>query len=377
MKLINKVRQQLGNNKESQEGFSMMELLVAMVIFLVVTGSIYGLLTMGRVSRNRSSRRTDVLKNARAAIHLIGRDALNAGLGYHQKGAIVPDDFLSNMLGLPVDADSERDILTAVIAGNDLHTNQLQDNPNDRTDIVAFAFRDLEFRDGRASSLKKTINVTGQPSWTRLRTKNNHACNASKPPNWCLSRYDLGLIESDSSQVAVMVSNVVNHRTIDIKPDDPFNLNLPHDGTGINGSLLKPCTTTVTEQCTTYLASFKRFYWVMYKVKDDGTLVRISFGNNTGAPFDEQIQEQPLAYNVKDLQFKYLLEDGTVTSTPTAGPDGIVGTPDDLPDNFNLIRQITVSLEVQSTELDEQTKKPETITLDATFSVRNLQYDQG
>lgn len=369
MNLIKKVRHLLTNDKESEAGFSMMELLVAMVIFLVVTGSIYGLLTMGRISRNRSSRRTDVLKNARAAIHLIGRDALNAGLGYHQKGAIVPDDFLSNTLGIPLDADNERDILTSVIAGNDLFTNNLQDNATDRTDIVAFAFRDLEFRNGNAVSLKKTIDVSGEPTWTRLRTKNNHA-NA-------VNKYDLGLIESDSSQVAVMVSKVVNHKTIDIKPDDPFNLNLPHDGAGVNGSLLKPCTTTVTEECTSYLASFKRFYWVMYKVKDDGTLVRISFGNNTGGSFDEQIQEKPLAYNVKDLQFTYLLEDGTVTPTPTAGDDGIVGTPDDKPDNFNLIRQITVSLEVQSTELDEQTKKPETITLNATFSVRNLQYDQG
>jgi hypothetical protein len=174
-----------------------------------------------------------------------------------------------------------------------------------------------------------------------------------------------------------MVSEVTDNQTIDIRPDDPLGINLAHDGTGSDGSLLKECSPTVTENCTTYLASLKRFYWVSYKVNENGTLIRTLHGNNIGGAFDEQIQEQPLAYNVKDLQFSYLLEDGTVTDSPAAGPDGVVGTVDDRPNYFNLIRQITVKLSVQSTELDEQTKKPETITLDATFSVRNLQYDQG
>lgn len=112
-------------------------------------------------------------------------------------------------------------------------------------------------------------------------------------------------------------------------------------------------------------------------MKQDGTLVRIVYGNNRGNPFDEQVQESPLAYNVKNLQFKYVLEDGTVTDNPIAGPDGVAGTADDLPNNFNLIRQITVSIEVQSTETDEQTGQPEVIKLDATFNARNLQYDVG
>ena len=355
--------------KKAEKGFSLVEVLIAMVIFLIVTSSIYGLLNMGRVSRNRSSRRTDVLKNARAAIHLIGRDALNAGLGYHQKGAIVPDDFLSTTLELPADADTERDILTSVIAGNDLFTNDLQDNTTERTDLVAFAYRDLDYFNGNATSIRDTLDVSSNPEWTRLETKDNNTTD--------LNTYDLVLIESDSSQVAAMVSSVGDHRTFDIRPTDPLDLNLPHDGVGSNGSLLKKCTVTVTEHCTSYLASAKRFHWVSYKVKQDGTLIRTIYGNNAGGTASEQVQERPLAYNVKDLQFTYLLADGTISEQPTAGPDGIVGTADDLPDNFNLIRQFTVSIEVQSTELDEQTGLPEIIRLDATFSLRNLQYDQG
>jgi len=69
-----------------EKGFSLIELLIAMVIFLLVTGTIYGLLEVGRANRDRSSRRSDILKNARVSISLIGRDALNAGLGSIRMG---------------------------------------------------------------------------------------------------------------------------------------------------------------------------------------------------------------------------------------------------------------------------------------------------
>jgi len=346
-----------------------MELLVSMVLFLIVTGSVYGLLNMGRMQRNRSSRRTDVLKNARAAIHLIGRDTLNAGLGYHQKGAIVPDDFLSDILDLPVDTDDERDILTAVIAGNNLFSNDLQSSTTEKTDLIAFAYRDLDFNDGDAIDLTDTIAGSSAQN-TRLVLGTSNTTN--------IRPFDLALVEAGSTQVAVMVSSIVNSTRIDLKPTDPLEINLAHDGTGIDGTLLKKCNPpTLEEHCISNVASLKRFFWVSYRIKQDGTLVRIVYGNNAGRPSDEQIREQPLAYNVKDLQFKYVLADGTVTDNPAAGPDGVAGTLDDRPNDFNLIRQVTVSIAVQSTELDEQTGKPETISLDATFSVRNLQYDVG
>ena len=359
----------LTNNSES--GFSLMELIVAMTIFLIVSASIYGLLSLGTVSRHRSSRRTDVLKNARAAIHLIGRDALNAGLSYHQAGALVPDDFISSTLGVPTDADSERDILTSVIAGNDLFDNDLQDAAADKTDIIAFAYRDMDFNNENAVGLEESL-AGSSGNILRVKTKTG-AINQTTN----IKPYDLVLVEADSTQVAVMVSTIIDSRNLDLAPTDPLSINLPRDGVGINRNLLRKCTPLIVNNCTNSISSLKRFHWVSYRVKQDGTLVRIVYGNNTGQPFDEQIQEQPLAYNVKDLQFSYVLEDGTVTDNPAAGPDGVAGTTDDVPTNFNLVRQITVSIEVQSTEIDEQTGEPETIRLDATFSARNLEYDQG
>lgn len=357
------------NSNTTQQGFSLLEMMVAVTIFLIVTGSVFGLLQIGRVDRNRSSRHSDMLKNARTAIHLIGRDVLNAGMSFHQRGAIVPDNFLSTRLGVPLDADTSRDMLTSVIAGNNLFTNALNPDTNVRTDMISFSYREMGFNSGNIVSLTGVTAPTGSPQIARLATQTGQAAAASQ--------YDLYLVESDSSQVAVMASTIPNTSQLDIAPTDPLGLNQPFNGTGTSSSLLKRCTATITTDCTTYLASVKKFTWVAYKVKDDGTLVRIIFGNNTGRPSGEQIREQPLAYNVQNLQFKYVLADGTTSESPAAGTDGLVGTADDQPENFNLIRQVSITLQVQSTEVDEQTRQPAVITLNAIFALRNMEYDAG
>jgi prepilin-type N-terminal cleavage/methylation domain-containing protein len=358
---------------KSQKGFTLLEMIVAITIFLIITGAVYGLLQIGRIDRNRSSRRSDMLKNARTAIHLIGRDVLNAGMSFHQRGAIVPDNFISTRLGTPADADSNRDVLTSVITGNNLFTNSLNPDTTVKTDLISFSYREMGFNTGDVVSLTNVSAPTGAASTARLATQSGQAAAARV--------YDLYLVESASSQVAVMASTVPTTSQIDISPGDPLGLNQAFNGTGANGSLLKKCTATVTSDCTTYsstiVTSVKKFSWVAYKVKPDGTLVRIIFGNNTGRPSDEQIREQPLAYNVQNLQFKYVLADGTVTDAPSAGADGVVGTIDDKPEDFNLIRQVSIVLQVQSTEIDEQTRKPAVITLNATFALRNMEYDAG
>jgi hypothetical protein len=313
------------------------------------------------------------MKNARVAIHLIGRDALNAGFGYHRRGAVVPDNFMSSTFGVPADADTERDMLTSVVAGNNLFTNDLQTVSTARTDIIGFAYRDIDFSSGQAMELENVSAPAGTPSTARLKTKLSTGFTSATSAK----KYDLYLIESDTSQIAMMATDIPSTNQIDGALADPLGMNQALNGTGNSGSVLRKCTSSADENCTTYLATAKKFNLVSYRVKQDGTLVRIIYGNNTGAASDQQKQELPLAYNVEDLQFEYVLENGTVTDNPSAGPDGVIGTVDDEAEDFNLIRQITVTIKVQSTEFDEQTKKPVTISLTATFSARNLEYDAG
>lgn len=351
-------------------GFTILELLIALVIFGVVSASIFGLMQVGRVDRNRSSRRSDILKNARVAIHLIGRDVLNAGLGFHRAGAVTPDNFVSTTLEVPADTDSERDLLTSIVAGNNIHSNTLLANPADRTDSIAFCYRDMDFNDGDLIMLKNVQNDSSTPTVPFVQTMNSDGAENSRI-------HQLYLVESDTTQVAIMATNIIDQDKIEAAPGDPLSLNQALNGGGSNGSVLRECIDQNDENCTTYVATAKRFNLVNYKVKADGTLVRMVFGNNVDGGIGDQIQEQPLAYNVEDLQIEYVLADGTVTDSPNAGPDGLVGTPDDFAEGFNQIRQVSIRIKVQSSERDEQTGLPETLTLNATFSARNMEYDAG
>jgi prepilin-type N-terminal cleavage/methylation domain-containing protein len=356
-------------NRSSQSGFSLLELVVVLAIFSIVSAAIFGLLQVGRIERNRSSRRSDVLKNARVAIHMIGRDALNAGLGFHRAGAVAPDNFVSTTLGVTPDVDTERDLLTSIVAGDNINDNDLLANPAARTDSVAFSYRDMDFNSGNLIMLQNVSNDAGTPAIPYVNTTANGAVNARV--------HQLYLVESDTTQVAIMATNVSGNNRIEAAPGDPLLLNQALNGVGALGSVLRQCVDQNDENCTTYVATAKRFNLVNYRVRADGTLVRIVYGNNVGAATTAQVQEQPLAYSVEDLQIEYVLQNGTVTSRPNAGPDGIVGNADDFTEGFNQIRQITVRITVQSTERDERTGEPERLTLNATFSARNMEYDAG
>jgi prepilin-type N-terminal cleavage/methylation domain-containing protein len=356
----------------NQKGFSILEVLVAMVIFLVVTGSIYGLLQIGRIDRNRSSRRSDVLKNARVAVQLIGRDALNAGLGYNRIGALTNDDFLSTTFGIDPDDDDERDFITSVIPGDDLNPNNLGTN---QTDFIAFCARDMDYNGGDLLNLQSVSNVGTTPV---VRTQLSNGATAAG-----VEEHHLYLIESDTGQTAVMVTAdpTVGDR-ISAAPTDPLGINQPYGVAGQGGTVLRPCASTSDTNCTTYVATLKRFSITSYHVDPDGSLIRRTYGNNTtGVVPADQIQQQVLAYNVQDLQIEYVLADGTVTNSPTIaspGPDNDWDTEaNNVADQANLIRQINISITVLATERDEQTTNADSITLRATFSTRNMEYTAG
>ena len=63
----------------SQKGFSMVELVVAMTVTLIVSSAIYGLLTAGGNAFRREPEVADRQQNIRAAMDFISRDTFTAG----------------------------------------------------------------------------------------------------------------------------------------------------------------------------------------------------------------------------------------------------------------------------------------------------------
>ena len=79
-------------SRQGEEGFTLVELVVSMVIFLIVTGSVFGLLQVARQSRAVVSENTGLNKNVRLALNIVGRDTYNAGFGYPLRNTVVLPD---------------------------------------------------------------------------------------------------------------------------------------------------------------------------------------------------------------------------------------------------------------------------------------------
>jgi prepilin-type N-terminal cleavage/methylation domain-containing protein len=64
-----------------QDGFSLVELMVAMVVTLIISGAIYGLMASSQTAFKTQPEVSDMQQNARVAMDLIQRDILSAGVG--------------------------------------------------------------------------------------------------------------------------------------------------------------------------------------------------------------------------------------------------------------------------------------------------------
>lgn len=420
---------------QSEKGLSAIELLIAMAVFLVVMSSVYGILRIGNLSRTNVNSRTENVKNVRMALNTIGREAVNAGLGYNRIGGTVPDDFTADNFGLPADPDTDPDLLTAISEGTNISESDLSKN-GEKNDVVAFAFRDFQFNNG----FPITINDVSQNGNKLILKTPDGACANCRP-------FDLFLIETGEGRQAVILStDIVNNNQIVLGgDDDPININygkkgkkgkdlqknvddankkladaqrdlakeqadladaiakgdlkkiaeettkvaektlavtnaqlaltaaqlaLGGGGNPTVGSTVQKCSAGVTNNCIDYGQTSvvaKKIYLVSYSVAADGTLIRTTYGNNTGADSDSQVVKQPIATGVRSLKINYLLEDGTTTSDPAVA--------NTQKDKCNDIVSIDVTLTVATDSNDMGSDNSNLITLTSTFSTRNLKYD--
>jgi prepilin-type N-terminal cleavage/methylation domain-containing protein len=75
------------HKKKLQAGFSLLELVIAMVIMLVLMGLVSTLLGRSLNIRSRESRKTDALTSAQAALNIMSREITSAGFGIYEGSA--------------------------------------------------------------------------------------------------------------------------------------------------------------------------------------------------------------------------------------------------------------------------------------------------
>ncbi len=360
------MRNQFNKTKDfsrSEAGFSLIEMLVSITVFLIIMSAIYGLMRIGLITRDTLNKSSETAKNARSSINAVGKDVINAGLGFSRVGGVVPDDFVHDLLNTPKDSGSERDILTAIVAGNNIRESDLSKN-GQKNDVIAFAYRDLDFNGGNP------IVVTDAPLTSVLTYNNSIALKTNAGECSVCNPYDLYLVESkEGKQAVVMATAIPDSSTMVIGRNDPLGLNQAVVDGSNKRSILVPCLLGNTSDCFTYSAGVtaKKIYWVSFNVEADGTLVRTTYGNNTGGTASQQIQKQPLAYGVQNFQVRYLMQDGTISDDPSNN--------NTTPLKMNEVVQVEISITIRTDGNDAGVTNTELINVTSTFSTRNLKYD--
>jgi prepilin-type N-terminal cleavage/methylation domain-containing protein len=79
------------NLRINKGGFSLVEFLIAMTIFLLLLGTAATLFSKSLSTRQRESSRTDALTSAQAALNVISRELSNSGFGMTNNGIIYAD----------------------------------------------------------------------------------------------------------------------------------------------------------------------------------------------------------------------------------------------------------------------------------------------
>ncbi len=333
-------------------GFTLVELVLSMTVFLIAIAAVYGVASLATVQRNTVNSRVDQMRSARIALEYLRRDAINAGLGYHRTGGNAPDNIGGSLFGVKYDLDTQRDLLTSIVAGNEISTNDL--NFTGKTDAAVFVSRDLSFNGGLLINYLSTaangtsVNVTtgaGQTSVCR--------------------QYDVYLFESSTgtTQVIGIATSIPNSNTIQLAPGsaDPLGLNQPATGTGDGVSMLMSATGGGT---------IKRVNMVKYGVTQQGVLVRTVYGNQTGLAASEQKVSRELVYNVSDFQIRYYMEDGSIVDDPSLDNNGR-----DNQIKMNSVVQIQVKITLAGDPSATSAAARAPISINEFISTKNLRYE--
>lgn len=356
--MLSKKTEQISNvSGNRQAGYSMIELLAAMVVFLVVTGSIFGVLQVARQSRGAVNNQVQLTKSVRLGLNLIGRDTYNAGYGYPLKNAVViRNNRIGPLLGIPSDTDTTRDMVPPIIAGNNITVNTYNQTPNVRTDQITFLFKDSTFNliGAAGSEVSQPLNINAA-------TTSSTGVDEIVPvtgSNASVRINDLILVTGNNGSALGVVTGLSGTNKIQFANNDLLGFNLAGSG-GTFRNITTP-------------ASLVRVNMITYYVTADGILVRREYANQPppGAAFIDE----PLVYGVENFQVQYVMDNGTLLDNPGAGPNGIPGDADDDLTNLAAIRQVRVTISARTVELDSR-GQPVQVTETTTFSTRNLGYD--
>jgi prepilin-type N-terminal cleavage/methylation domain-containing protein len=303
-----------------QRGFSLVELMVAMVVTLVVTGAVYGLIAGGQTAFRREPEMAERQQNIRMAMDLIMKDISNAGSG------------------LPVFAQ-------VFTAGLDAIGPQGPDNQNtDELEMIT---------NSESRNTEPTCRTPGTPNQADIRLMRDMT--VLNPPlqlpvvvipftangQWTLRN----LTQVTQDNTAAFDCTAGNHTRLTMIGPEPTGLNAAGP---CDPSPVLPPWGNITTPCELAGISFANV--VRYRVRPDADGVPMLERWSSDAPnaflggLPNPAAFQVLARGIEEMQVEYLPADGdpTLADWPDA-PDAVVAG-----DFTSLTRQVRVRLAARS-----------------------------
>lgn len=322
-----------------ERGFSLVELTVALVVTLIVTGAIYGLLAGGQSAFRREPELADRQQNIRVAMDLIMKDISNAGSGLPAFVQVFTQA-LDACTGCPAGG------ATWGLGG--IRTDELEMLTNDGSRDNEPLCQNQPTNNGTSIRMMRNVIPTPAPpappggpvvilfmngTWT-MRYVTSVAAGGGGEPNCTagvttLLNFASGVTDPTGMNPATG-SNVctVNNNGIPLTGTARFgNNNLPLNG----------CTGTSppgTVCCTAAEISYAQV--VRYRIRNNGTTPELQRYDSANAASGFQ----PVARGIEDLQVVYTQANGTVNAA---------GAPAVIMNNFgSLVTSVQVTLSSRS-----------------------------
>lgn len=344
--------------KNSEHGFSLLEVLVAMFVMLIVTGAIFALMRDSMKTSTAALELSDAQESVRTAQEYINRDLVNVGDGLNSINNIrVPENFVTNYLTLnPVLDPSTPGFVNLALLTSD---NNLLPNTPALGSLPAVNVRSAPLLTDRISIL--------QMERPEIFTSITLAAGAITPATGFaavspadIDRFAVGEIYFITSAVGGIFVTITDRQGVGSA--NPFIVFSPGDPFGLNsvGQL------NVITSGATLPVAVCRMKIIHYYVGDNGLLMRRVFGV-PNAGFNESV----IAEHAVSLQFRYFLnlrdEAGNV-----AQPEAQLTTSEQQVET----RQVEITLTMETPHTLQNGKRQQ-ITMTTSTSVRNMQFRQS
>lgn len=153
-----------------EQGFSLIELMIAMGITLALMGVATSLFAGALGTRSRESRKTDAITSARAALNAISREISNSGYGLTENGIVLADSgaqkihFRANLFNDDYETDSVGEDVTYFFDSATQSIVRYDPHTTPKTSVIVNRISNVTFKYFNYTAASSTPTETTTPT---------------------------------------------------------------------------------------------------------------------------------------------------------------------------------------------------------------------